>query len=75
MDAEGLIGEFQEGGAVANLATRLADNLVNLGATVLQALFQALTILLFTFYLVAEGPKLRRNICSLAEAAAPASGA
>ncbi len=65
VDAEGLIGEFQEGGAVANLATRLADNLVNLGATVLQALFQALTILLFTFYLVAEGPKLRRNICSL----------
>jgi len=65
VDAEGLIGEFQEGGAVADLATRLADNLVNLGATVLQALFQALTILLFTFYLVAEGPKLRRNICSL----------
>ena len=65
VDAEGLIDEFQEGGAVANLATRLADNLVNLGATVLQVLFQILTILLFTFYLVAEGPTLRRNICSL----------
>lgn len=65
VDAQGLIGEFQEGGAVANLATRLADNLINLGATVLQVLFQILTIALFTFYLVAEGPKLRRNICSL----------
>lgn len=65
VDAQGLLGEFQEGGAVANLATRLADNLINLGATVLQVLFQILTIALFTFYLVAEGPKLRRNICSL----------
>ncbi|WP_419849621.1 AI-2E family transporter [Candidatus Poriferisocius sp.] len=65
VDAQGLLDEFQEGGAVANLATRLADNLINLGATVLQVLFQILTIVLFTFYLVAEGPKLRRNICSL----------
>ena len=65
VDAQGLLDEFQEGGAVANLATRLADNLINLGATVLQVLFQILTIALFTFYLVAEGPKLRRNVCSL----------
>ncbi len=65
VDAQGLLDEFQEGGAVANLATRLADNLINLGATVLQVLFQILTIALFAFYLVAEGPKLRRNICSL----------
>ena len=65
VDAQGLLEEFQEGGAVANLATRLADNLINLGATVVQVLFQILTIVLFTFYLVAEGPKLRRNICSL----------
>jgi len=65
VDAQGLLDEFQEGGAVANLATRLAENLINLGATVLQVLFQILTIALFTFYLVAEGPKLRRNVCSL----------
>ena len=65
VDAQGLLDEFQEGGAVANLATRLADNLINLGATVVQVLFQILTIVMFTFYLVAEGPKLRRNICSL----------
>ena len=69
VDAQGLLDEFQEGGAVANLATRLADNLINLGATVLQVLFQILTIALFTFYLVAEGPKLRRNVCSLLPAA------
>ncbi|WP_420639331.1 AI-2E family transporter [Candidatus Poriferisocius sp.] len=65
VDAQELLAEFQEGGAATNLATRLADNLVSLGATVLQVLFQILTVGLFTFYLVAEGPKLRRNICSL----------
>ena len=65
VDAQGLLEEFQEGGAATNLAARLADNLVNLGATVLQVLFQVLTVGLFTFYLVAEGPKLRRNVCSL----------
>lgn len=65
INAQGLLEEFQEGGAVTNLATRLADNLISLGATVLQVLFQILTIGLFTFYLVAEGPKLRRNVCSL----------
>ena len=65
VDAQELLEEFQEGGAATNLASRLADNLVNLGATVLQVLFQILTVGLFTFYLVAEGPKLRRNVCSL----------
>ena len=65
VNAQGLLVEFQEGGAATNLAARLADNLVHLGATVLQVLFQILTVGLFTFYLVAEGPKLRRNVCSL----------
>ena len=31
----------------------------------LQGLLHLLTVGLFTFYLVAEGPKLRRNVCSL----------
>ena len=65
VDAQELLAEFQEDGAVTNLVTRLADNLVSLGATVLQGLLHFLTVGLFTFYLVAEGPKLRRNVCSL----------
>ncbi len=35
------------------------------GATVLRVLFQLLTIALFTFYLVADGPRLRRAILSV----------
>ena len=59
--------EFVEDGRAADLATTFADDLVNLGTTLLNIVFQAFTIALFTFYLVAEGPKLRRTICSFLE--------
>lgn len=59
-----LIQEFQEGGSAQEFATNLAGNIVSAGATVLSVLFQLLTIFLFTFYLVADGPRLRRAILS-----------
>jgi predicted PurR-regulated permease PerM len=59
--------EFIEDGRAADLATTFADDLVNLGTTLLNIVFQAFTIALFTFYLVAEGPKLRRTVCSFLE--------
>lgn len=52
-------GEFQ--GSV----TDFAGGLVDFGGAVVFALFDIFTIALFTFYLVAEGPKFRRTICSL----------
>jgi predicted PurR-regulated permease PerM len=69
VDTNELLNEFQEGGSAADLATRLAGDLVSLGARVLSILFQLLTIGLFTFYLVVDGPRLRRAICSLLEPA------
>ena len=36
--------------------------MVNAGATVVSLLFHLFTVALFTFYLVAEGPKLRRMV-------------
>ena len=69
VDTNELLKEFQEGGSVADLATRLAGDLVSLGARVVSILFQLLTIGLFTFYLVVDGPRLRRSICSLLEPA------
>jgi predicted PurR-regulated permease PerM len=47
--------------AVASAATRAAS----IGALMLSALFQVLTISLFTFYLVADGPRFRRTVCSV----------
>jgi len=51
-------------GALASWLGDVADDLARFGTTVVNVLFQLFTVGLFTFYLVAEGPKLRRLICS-----------
>ena len=56
--------EFLEGGGLQDLASRFADDVVNVGATIVNLLFQLFTVALFTFYLVAEGPKLRKMVSS-----------
>ena len=53
-----------EDGAIASYLGSFADDLARFGSTVVNVLFQLFTIGLFTFYLVAEGPKLRRSVCS-----------
>lgn len=67
IDLDRLREEFVDDGRAADLATQFADDLVNLGTRLINIIFQAFTIALFTFYLVAEGPKLRRTICSFLE--------
>jgi predicted PurR-regulated permease PerM len=42
-----------------------ASKVATIGAFMLGLLFQVLTIGLFTFYLVADGPRFRRSICSV----------
>jgi predicted PurR-regulated permease PerM len=44
---------------------RLASSLASIGAFMLSLVFQTLTIGLFTFYLVADGPRVRRAVCSV----------
>jgi predicted PurR-regulated permease PerM len=57
--------EFAEGGAVRDFAESAARNALDFGATLLSAILQLFMVALFTFYLVADGPRLRRQICSL----------
>lgn len=64
IDFEEIRAEFVEGGGVEDLAGTLADEVVNLGTAILGIIFQIFMIFLFTYYLVAEGPKLRRTVCS-----------
>ncbi len=64
IDLQSLSDEFVEGGGVSDLAGRFADDVLNLGTTVVNVVFQAFTVLLFVYYMVAEGPKLRRTVCS-----------
>lgn len=65
VETDDLVAEFQADGAATSFATRLAGDLVDLGGRVLSLLFSLLTIALFTFYLVADGPRLRRSVCRL----------
>jgi predicted PurR-regulated permease PerM len=44
---------------------RVASNVAIVGAFILGLLFQVLTIGLFTFYLVADAPRVRRAVCSV----------
>ncbi|MFG2001572.1 AI-2E family transporter [Spirillospora sp. NPDC048911] len=43
----------------------LAGNVWGIGATALGVVFQGLGMLLFTFYLSAQGPQFRRTVCSV----------
>ncbi|MGH2777517.1 MAG: AI-2E family transporter, partial [Actinomycetota bacterium] len=51
--------------ALSTYGADVAGNLLGFGAAVITGLFRLLTILLFTFYLVADAPKVRRSLCSL----------
>ena len=64
LDFDTVKDEFLVGGGLQDLASRFADDVVNVGTTVVSLLFQLFTVALFTFYLVAEGPKLRKMVSS-----------
>jgi predicted PurR-regulated permease PerM len=65
LDAQAVIDDFNDpDGAVQEFIADQQDNAVRLSVAALGGLLQLLSVLLFTFYLVADGPKLRRAICS-----------
>lgn len=64
LDFDTVRDEFLDGGGAQDLAGRFADDVLNVGATLASLLFQLFTVALFTFYLLAEGPKLRQMVSS-----------
>nr|WP_106249686.1 AI-2E family transporter [Allonocardiopsis opalescens] len=50
---------------VQDYATSLAGGVWGASTTVLGLVFQGLTVMLFTFYLAADGPRFRRAVCSV----------
>ncbi|MEU6099807.1 AI-2E family transporter [Streptomyces flaveolus] len=48
-----------------NYVQNSASGVLDVSAQVLGGLFQLLTILLFSFYFAADGPRLRRGLCSI----------
>ncbi|GAA4394257.1 AI-2E family transporter [Actinomadura verrucosospora] len=51
--------------ALSRHLSDLAANVWGFGTTAVGVVFNALGVLLFTFYLSAEGPRFRRTVCSL----------
>ena len=65
IDATQVIADINNpDGAVQSFIESQQNRVVDLSVTALGILLQALSVMLFTFYLVADGPKLRRVICS-----------
>lgn len=51
--------------SLGSTATNVAGNLLDISNKILGGIFQMFTILLFTFYFVAEGPQIRRKLLTL----------
>jgi len=50
---------------LASVATNVGGRVLSLTTSIIGITFQAFTIALFSYYMIAEGPKLRRSVCSV----------
>ena len=65
IDPQAVVDEFNDpDGRVQEFIESQGDEAVRISLTAVGVIFQALSVLLFTYYLVADGPRLRRIICS-----------
>ncbi|SEG81669.1 Predicted PurR-regulated permease PerM [Thermomonospora echinospora] len=52
-------------GELGRHLSQVAGNVWGIGATAVGLLFQGLAVLLFTYYLTAQGPRFRRQVCAV----------
>jgi predicted PurR-regulated permease PerM len=65
IDPQDVIEEFNDpDGRVQQFIQSQSDEAVRLSLAVVAVIFQMLSVLLFTYYLVADGPRMRRGICA-----------
>jgi predicted PurR-regulated permease PerM len=65
IDPQDVIEEFEDPeGRVQQFILSQRDEAIRLSLTVLGLILQMFTVLLFSYYLVADGPRLRSGICS-----------
>lgn len=57
------IAKYQDD--LTSIAANVGGRALSITGSVLGTMFQALTVFLFSFYMIAEGPQFRRNVCSL----------
>jgi predicted PurR-regulated permease PerM len=64
-DADNLVRELRTGDAFGSLDTdTVVSNALDVGVALAAALLEIVTVLIFAFYMTADGPRLRRVICS-----------
>nr|WP_263107944.1 AI-2E family transporter [Kitasatospora sp. DSM 101779] len=56
---------LKDSGTVEKYAQQAAGNVWGVSSTVIGGLFQLFTVGLFSFYFTADGPRVRRTVCSL----------
>ncbi|MFW2332477.1 AI-2E family transporter [Ilumatobacter sp.] len=65
LDPQEVVDEVnRDDGPIQRFIDSQQDNAIELSLQALRGLLAALSITLFTYYLVADGPRLRRSICS-----------
>lgn len=50
---------------IAGVATDLGGRVVSITGSLLTIVFQLFTVALFSYYMIAQGPEMRRGVCSL----------
>lgn len=64
-DADNLVREIRSGDAFGAIDTdTIVSNALDLGVAIAAALLEIVTVLIFAFYMTADGPRMRRTICS-----------
>ncbi len=65
IDPQDVIDEFNDpDGRVQEFIQSQSDEAIRLSLAAVGVVFQGLSVLLFSYYLIADGPRLRRAICS-----------
>jgi len=57
------VREYQDD--ITGVATNVGGRVLSLTGTLVGTLFQLFTVLLFSYYMTAQGPQLRRHVCSV----------
>jgi len=57
------VRDYQED--ITAVATGVGGRVVSLTGSLLGIVFQAFTVALFSYYMISQGPQMRRNVCSM----------
>jgi predicted PurR-regulated permease PerM len=64
-NADKVVKEVKSGDAFGSIDTdTIVSNALDLGVAIAAALLEIVTVLIFAFYMTADGPRMRRTICS-----------